>query len=70
MLKILDFSELGQAAWDWCCHVGTELSPKRLEISFDLEETVSCVLGRSTSWPKSYLIQLVRESFKLCMCVV
>lgn len=63
VLKILDFSELGQTAWDWCCHAGTELSPKRMRISFDLEETVSCVLDRSTSWPKSYLIQLVRERF-------
>lgn len=48
-LKILDFSELGQAASDGGYHVGTGLSPMRIRIA--LAETIFGVLGGSVVWP-------------------
>ena len=58
-LKILDVSELGRAARDWGCHVGTEFGPVRIRIS--LAETIFGALGGSVVWPKGSTV--VRERF-------
>ena len=58
-LKTLGFSELGQAARDWGCHVGSQFSPMRMRIS--LGERVFGVAGGSVVWPKGSI--LVKERF-------